>query len=1008
MENHLHLFQDPPSRFRGAPFWAWNCKLDKQRMLRQAAYFKEMGFGGFTIHSRTGLDTAYLGKEFLEIVGACAEEAKRLDMKVYLYDEDRWPSGSCGGTVTKNPAYRSRKLVFSPTPPEECDSDECAFLACYRVRLSEGCLAEYRRIDRTEQGGDLWYAYRKIASPDPWYNGQTYVDTLNPEAVREFLRVTHEVYYRAFGQDFGDLIPSIFTDEPQFSRKEVLGFAEERKEVCVPYTDSFEDSFRAAYGESFLDHLPELFWELPDGKYSVVRYRYHDLLTELFARSFSDQIGAWCEAHRIQLTGHMMEEPRLQSQTAALGEAMRHYRGFQVPGIDMLCDWREYTTAKQAQSAAHQFGRTEITSELYGVTNWDFDFRGHKLQGDWQAALGVTHRVPHLAWASMEGEAKRDYPASIFYQSPWFRQYPYLEDYFARVNTALRSGTPSVQVGVIHPIESYWLSYGPESQTALRRQKLERQFSDLTEWLLFGLIDFDFISEGLLKDLPDQTDQTGFAAGEMRYRVIVVPGCLTLRKTTLKRLQRFADLGGRILFLGQIPQMTDAQPDDAPALLAGKSLCIPFDQSDLLQALEPYRRIDLRDEKGIRPGQYLYQLRELGEERLLFLANGKNCADPDVPRAGSFTVSVCGTYAATELCALTGEEKELTCRHADGKTVFDWRAYSQDSLLVRLHPADGRSLPAEPPQRASLREIGRLCEVSAFRPEEENVFLLDQAEYAVDGGEFHPREEILRIDTAVRRELGYPADGGSVAQPWTQPEESGGHTVTLRYRIPSDLALADAVLAAERPDELEIFWNGAPVPVKDTGWYVDESIRRLPLPTVLPGENTLLIRKKYSRRSSLEACYLLGNFGVRTAGSRARLIPPPASVCFSDLSAQGFPFYGGNFTYECSVDVPDGEYVLEIGKFRCPVISVGVDGGSAGLIALAPYRVRLGRLSGKHSVSITAYGNRHNTFGPLHCCDEEHKWAGPDMWRQQGSAFSYEYQFKRQGILAAPILYRLK
>ena len=163
MENHLHLFQDPPSRFRGAPFWAWNCKLDKQRMLRQAAYFKEMGFGGFTIHSRTGLDTAYLGKEFLEIVGACAEEAKRRDMKVYLYDEDRWPSGSCGGNETKNPAYRSRKLVFSPTPPEECDSDECAFLACYRVRLSEGCLAEYRRIDRTEQGGDLWYAYRKIA-----------------------------------------------------------------------------------------------------------------------------------------------------------------------------------------------------------------------------------------------------------------------------------------------------------------------------------------------------------------------------------------------------------------------------------------------------------------------------------------------------------------------------------------------------------------------------------------------------------------------------------------------------------------------------------------------------------------------------------------------------------------------------------------------------------------------------------------------------------------------------
>ena len=92
----------------------------------------------------------------------------------------------------------------------------------------------------------------------------------------------------------------------------------------------------------------------------------------------------------------MMEEPTLHSQTAALGEAMRSYRSFGLPGIDMLCDYREYTTAKQAQSASHQFGCPGVLSELYGVTNWDFDFRGHKLGGDWQAALGVTTRVPHL------------------------------------------------------------------------------------------------------------------------------------------------------------------------------------------------------------------------------------------------------------------------------------------------------------------------------------------------------------------------------------------------------------------------------------------------------------------------------------------------------------------------------------------------------------------------------------------------------------------------------------
>ena len=32
-------FENPDSQFRGAPFWAWNCKLDKEMMTRQIEYF---------------------------------------------------------------------------------------------------------------------------------------------------------------------------------------------------------------------------------------------------------------------------------------------------------------------------------------------------------------------------------------------------------------------------------------------------------------------------------------------------------------------------------------------------------------------------------------------------------------------------------------------------------------------------------------------------------------------------------------------------------------------------------------------------------------------------------------------------------------------------------------------------------------------------------------------------------------------------------------------------------
>jgi hypothetical protein len=78
-----------------------------------------------------------------------------------------------------------------------------------------------------------------------------------------------------------------------------------------------------------------------------------------------------------------------------------------------------------------------------GVTNWDFSFVGHKAVGDWQATLEIFLRVPHITWVSMRGEAKRDYPASIGYQSAWYKEYSLVEDYFSRINVAMTRGKPS-------------------------------------------------------------------------------------------------------------------------------------------------------------------------------------------------------------------------------------------------------------------------------------------------------------------------------------------------------------------------------------------------------------------------------------------------------------------------------------------------------------------------------------------------------------------------------------
>ncbi|MBQ3888722.1 MAG: hypothetical protein II738_03140, partial [Clostridia bacterium] len=327
------LFQNPTSEYRGTPFWAWNDELTADELHRQIAVFQEMGFGGFHMHVRTGLKNKYLSPAYMELVRSCVDEAKSKQMLAWLYDEDRWPSGAAGGIVTADESNRARCLHFSNADR----SAKGTLLACYDVLQDpDGNLLSYRRIGSADSaGGQKWYATLEVHKPEEWYNNKTYVDTLNPDAIRRFVAVTHEAYRAKVGDEFGETVPAIFTDEPQFSRKGTLqrSFAAPGTDVTLPWTDRAVDLYRDAYGADPLDTLPELFWERADGQPSLHRYRYHDFIAELFASSFADVVGGWCRDNGILLTGHMMEEPTLHSQTAAIGDTMRSYRSFGLPGI---------------------------------------------------------------------------------------------------------------------------------------------------------------------------------------------------------------------------------------------------------------------------------------------------------------------------------------------------------------------------------------------------------------------------------------------------------------------------------------------------------------------------------------------------------------------------------------------------------------------------------------------------------------------------------------------------
>ncbi|MDF3129353.1 hypothetical protein P0Y35_09110 [Kiritimatiellaeota bacterium B1221] len=998
-------FQNPPAELRGAPFWSLNHDLtDHDRLRDYIDAFEEMGIGGYHLHVRCGLKNPYLEKDFLEAVSAARDYGASKGMLSYLYDEDTWPSGFAGGAVTRELTHRRRWVELRKGRPDEVKNECRQPLCAYRIELNRQGLREgHQRISFDEAEDMDWFLTRVIEGDSDRFNGAAYLNNLDPAAVQAFIDSTHEVYLKQFGGSFPKDVPAIFTDEPQLAGNSTLHTSFEGQ-MQLAWTDDLRESFENAYQVELLDILPEVVWPGIEGP-SPWRWRYCDHISERFASAFADGLGGWCEKHGIALTGHMMAEDSLSGQVACIGECMRHYRSFQIPGIDILCDVYKPVTAKQAVSVARQDGRAAVMSELYGVTNWDFPFSGHKRQGDWQAALGITLRVHHLSWLSMEGQSKRDFPASIGPQSPWYKEYPVIEDHFARVAAAMTEGKALVRIGVIHSVESAWMRRGINMLDDPYMSKLSHQFSQGVAGLLDAGLDFDFIAESLLPRQERSTEQPELQVGEMAYQVVVIPELETLRESTLLSLQRFIDRGGEVVVMGGIPERCNGEKSDLPArMLAGATL-IHSDTVSLVQALEPWREISILTCHRSLFKQVNTQLRQCGEERILFCANRaeeKSNTHPwRNPELMNGCIRIRGCWIVKELNTADGSEEACSYHQANGWTEVPWDLYPQSHRLLRLTPGEGSAVLPK-----FSWEIQGVCpEPDTVSPAEPNVYLLDRAAWKLNDEAWQAPEDSLVTQRKLAEKFSWPDWG----QPYSVKDPGDPQQVTRRFEINCVGDFREIKLVCERLKSASLRLDGKALEVNPDGWWVDRDLPTMKLPELKEGSHHLEITLSLNAVDRhLEWCYLIGNFAVETRGAHAKLIPSGAGIFWGDVVPQGLPFYGGNLEYEFRIEVSEsGYYALQCARFGGALLRVFCEGRDCGPVISAPWRVELGALdAGVHTVCICAYGNRYNSFGPLHNHRPDWVWWGPDSWYGTPAERNEIWQFQPSGILRAPLLER--
>ncbi len=981
------VFKNPPSEFKGIPFWSINDRLDPEEIVRQIALLNRGGYGGAFFHAREGLATSFLGEEWFKSFEAAVNEAEKLDMYIWIYDELCWPSGFAGGIVPALSAkYRAKALIM--IPGERAYGGE-EVLANFKCKLnSKGLPANYEPAEPEEKvEGYLYLSFIVFTAPpgETWFNGLSYVDLLDQNVVKKFLEVAYAPYLDRFSNNVGKTIPGVFTDEPNISSSRpkapliIPPRGPRMAPFAVPWTDRLMERFKELNGYSIIEKLPEIFFEV--GNYMKTRYDFWRTITMLFLEAFSKQIYEWCDKHGLKFTGHYLAEDDLLGQLVCAGAVMPHYEYQHIPGIDHLGMhvWGSLLTAKQASSVANQLGKERVLCETYGCTGNYPSFADRKWIGDWLYVMGVNLLNHHLVPYSLRGRRKRDYGLNFHWSQPWWKYNIILEEYFARLSYMLSRGKRVVNVLVIHPIGTAWALYSPLNISKVA--EINDYFSSSLRSLLSAHIDFD-LGDEMLMEKYGEVDGEKLRIGNILYDAIIIPPSITLSSKTVKILRNFASLGGKLIAIAPTPHLVDGEPnEEIKDLLSESEILETIGKDVLAAALEDIpKSITI---EGDEDGDVLYHLREDEDGRILFIVNTNR------EKHHNLRLSANGEFDVEIWDPISGEQNFEKFEIRDGKTFWSVRLEPIGSKMFVLRRNSPEAFKIKHSQ-VSDEKRSKICEVTLNGPWRIkrlnlNILVLDYCRYRSNGAWSDLVPVWKAHEAIVRRGL--------------------GTEFQLRFEFESDIEFKNrrAYLVIEKPEHFKIRVNGVDIEPKIEDFWLDWNFPRIDVSNLLgKGLNTIEIKGIVDLEPELENIYLLGDFAVKVgAKGGSRLIEEVKEAEIRDLCEAGYPFYAGEFELEKDVDfkIPENARVfLHFEEFNAASATIYVNEKESGKVILPPYEVEItdALKQGENKIKVVLAGTLRNTLGPLHYKGGDPSFIGPETFRD-ASNWTDDYVLRQFG-----------
>ncbi len=933
-------------------FWFLNHELEDETLRAQMEELKAKGFSGFFLHPRGGLRIPYGpsdSRRWRETILFCVREARKLGLEAWLYDEDPYPSGAVGGRILlERPELRATHLVPTVQPitgpgPITVDLPEGALAGVYLIDDCGGITrrdeaaglvrSEWRqsyshssyyppysheggphwraetraphyqvRIDHPPAGGTLVAFVRQPSLQNPW--GE-YPDLLNAEAVRLFIRYTHDAYAALLGAECGTTVPGIFTDEAKLKGG-------------LPWSASVPDWFAEIAGTPLADILPHLAVEI-DGRTAFYRWAYRKALARGLRLTLLEPVRAACHRHRLLLTGHVSPEEDPIGQVIFAPGLMGLIGRMDLPGTDLigsLTGSAEYPllhlSPKLASSAAHGHGKRWITCEAFAVYDWSQDLATLTRSVHWLYALGVNRLITHGQFYSIDGLRKREAPPSQFIQAASWEHFGAFSGMVGLLSRELGRGRHVAPLLVCYPEDSFMALLSGELAHPAAERLRERLGQQVHELLTHGY-DFDFVDEELLLQVEGGPGEA--ALGEERFAAILIPGThLSLAAWT--HLQALERQGVPLFYMEE--QVTILSP--TPRLWSTGGLLGDSLLSALRAQVPPLWQAD---------GCLIGHLRETEDGPLLFLCNNAStgfCGPVKLCFSGPYEVAHPqeGSWSVQPTLELTlGAGLGVLIRRSDRGGAR--KAYQE----LAAEWGDWSCTP----RSENCLALGEFRAI-AFDPRDSPDALPESVAFG------HSEVIDLLSPTSLHGSLlQQPGDRAFLAGFDWQAGEAP-------LRLVHDTDLGEGTM--------EFYLNGCRLPLGKRRMIYDPMNCVIDLaPHVRRGRNHLLWIQRRPGGGAFPLPYdgvrLFGDFHVDFPFGR----PMPALLTSRPkgyrvgyplpASQIGHPHYGGLLVYESRVILPDVDGLpvrMELGK-GFESMEVAVNGVAVGTIWEAPWRVEI-------------------------------------------------------------------